>query len=253
MNMEVLMKKKWLILLVCLFTLTSANIFADTSVKFDVALRGNLGLMDSVFFADDESALRVIDYGLKLYLDTVFIAEDSRVYGGSIGIVLGFSQFDQHLKNGLYISEAGMTNGTVTISAQPVVPMHLISTGLMGRFYPVNNVSIGVGGVLNFVINKGSYMFTEDDDADVVGFSESYQDALMNPLFGVIIPEAVLELNVTRFFGNFGLDFGVNTGIMFYGGSSSYSEYSGSTGSTGLQMLFRAGASFGFRYRFSPY
>ncbi len=243
--MEVFMKK-WLILLVCLFTLGSASAFADTSVKFDVAVRGNLGLMDSLFFMDDANALRVINYGVKLYLDTVFIAEDSSVYGGSIGFILGFSQYDQHLKNGLYITEAAMTNGTVTESAQPVVPMHVINTGLMVRFFPVNNFSIGLGGVLNFVINEGSYMFEEDSltggtIGDSIGFSTDYQTALLNPLFSIIVPEVVLELNATRFFGNFGLDFGVNAGVLFYSSAN------------GLGLVFNAGASFGFRYRFSPY
>lgn len=237
--------KKWLISLVFMFSLISASAYADTSVKFDVALRGNLGLMDSVFFADDYSAIRVIDYGIKLYLDTVFIAEDSKVYGGSIGIVLGFSQFDQHYKNGLYVSEAGMTNGTVVSSAQPVVPMHVISTGLMARFNPVNNFSIGIGGLLNFVVNEGSYMFEGDDFTtgfeDSPTFSTDYQGALLNPLFSIIVPEAVLEFTLTRFFGNFGIDFGLDTGVLFYSNNGS------------LGMVFSAGASFGFRYRFSPY
>lgn len=157
--------KRWLVLLACLVVTFSTRAFADTDVRFDIALHGSLGIGDSGIFASDKNGLRILNYGAKLYLDTIFVAEDSDVYGGAIGFTFGFNQIEQTLKYGLYISEQQMENYTSSDEllgyTQPVVPLQVLNTGLMVRFYPVNNVSIGVGAQLNFIVNKSSYMYTE--------------------------------------------------------------------------------------------
>lgn len=229
------MKKK-LVLLVCLLALFSANAFA-VDYKFDVSVRGNLGLMDTWLFGTtaggDDYNLRVINYGITLNLDTIFVFESPKAYGFALGVVLGFNQFDQQFKYGSYFSETDVEDGNVG-TAEPSVPMQAINAGLMLRFFPANSLSIGVGSVFHFVLNKGSYVIDDYLTTD--------SEALLNPLFGTVIPEILLELTSTRFFGNFGVDFSVNTGLMLYDGYLSTPA-----------LIFSAGATFGFRYRFNPY
>ncbi len=230
------MKKK-LVLLACLFTLFSTSLFA-LDYKFDMALRGNLGLMDTAFFktmVGEENALRVVNYGFTINMDTIFVLESPKVYGLALGVVLGFNQFDQQLKAGTYISEEEVSSSSGSDYAQPSVPMQAINAGLMFRFFPANSLSLGVGALFHFVVNQGSYMWEYGDfDAD--------ETILMSGLLGSIIPEIALELTSTRFFGNFGIDFSVNTGLLLYRGLNDNTA-----------LIFNAGASFGFRYRFNPY
>lgn len=226
-----------LVLLACLLTLFSANVFA-VDYKFDTAVRGNLGLMDTLFFTSTtggtDNALRVINYGITLNFDTIFVFESPRAYGFALGIVLGFNQFDQQFKYGSYYSEGAYNSDISDVAPDYSVPMQAINTGLMFRFFPVNSLSIGIGPIFHFIVNSGSFILDS--------YFSGNQDALLDGLIGLVVPEVAFELTSTRFFGNFGIDFSVNVGALLY---------SGALGTPSIIMNF--GSAFGFRYRFSPY
>ncbi len=235
--------KKSLILFICLFALVSANVFGAT-VKFDTAVRGNIGIVDSMGTTKDD--IFGMGGGVRVYLDAVFVGDHTPVYGGAVGAVLGYGVIQQQLKTGTYVPSLTSTEaaaaGFEAQTVQAAVPLHFVDLGIMGRFYPVHNVSIGLGFIAKVIVSDGDYMM---DSAYIpnnsTAFLTSSADALIQPLAGTdIIPEIVLEVTTTRFFGNFGLDFGIHGNMLI-------------SGSQTTQLLFGCGASFGFRYRFSPY
>ncbi len=227
--------KKCLILLACLFSLFSVNLFGFT-VKFDVAARGNIAMMTSLDSTTDD--LFALGGGGRLYLDNIFVLDDGAVYGHAVGAIFGYGILHQQLKTGLYIpnmtEEEMSSSGFEAQDSSPSVPMTALNLGLMYRLLPVYNVSIGVGMVMNFVMNNGDYMYTDTNELE---------GKFIEPTFGSVVPEAIVEVAITRFFGNFGLDFGIHGSMLLNMGDKT----------TAPAFLLGGGASFGVRYRFSPY
>ncbi len=233
------MFKKALILF-CLFIAFSVNIFAF-SIKFDVSMRGNLGQMSGL--GSDTNTIRGSTYNLRVYLDNIFVLEGTSVYGASVGAIFGFGAIDQALKTSLWVPEAatkpGYEGDFIGQPAMPIVPLVHLDIGIIGRFFPVNNLSIGFGFVFNVIMNDATYMLSEgnpDFPAGSTGFDPgAFTNALIQPLIGDIVPEMLIEITSTRFFGNIGVDFGMHVSVLF------------------SPILFGIGGSVGVRYRFDPY
>ncbi len=230
------MKKRLILLTCCLFISFSINAFAF-SIKFDVAARGNIALMTSLGNTVDD--IFALGGGGRLYLDNIFVLEDSSIYGHAIGAIFGYGILYQQLKTGLYVPNMTadeMDSGDFEEQAAlPSVPMTALNLGLMYRLFPVYNISIGIGAVMNFVMNSGDYMYEYN--------SSLVQGSFVEPTFGTVVPEVLLEVTATRFFGNFGIDFSAHGSALLNMGESSSAP----------AILLGGGASVGFRYRFSPY
>ncbi len=227
-----------IVFLSTMFMALSISAFAF-SIKFDVAVRGNLGVMTT--FGSTTNDINALFYSGRIYLDNIFVLENTPIYGASVGLIVGYGVVNQSLKTAVNIPESeATTEGGTGYAIQPAMPnvtAKQMNVGLIGRFFPVNNISIGVGFVLNIITSDGSYM-TNENITTLGGTAidaTQFESAFIQPMFAGMVPEVLIEVTATRFIGNFGIDFGVNANFYL------------------KPIMIGGGATFGVRYRFDPY
>lgn len=237
--------KRAVLIAILLASLFSSGLFA-IPMKFDLSLSGNIGkyfglanakvndlnLGTGSISGPINMSLQGFPFGGGVTFDFIFLTENKPYYGMALSVYAGFEVVQQSL--GSSIMTNGQTDGFIGASNSTLI--QTLSTmqfeiAPMFRFYPTRDFSIGIGPVINFMINKGNNSFLQSEAyTNANGLNKYY----IKPMFGSVYISAMIDAQVTKFFGNFGIFGGVNIKLLF------------------IPFSVGLGGQIGIRYRFEP-
>lgn len=215
------MKKIYLFISV-FFILLYSNSYAV--MKFDLGLAASWGILNG--FTDPSPnpevnswKLHATEFSAGLSLDVINVMSWSKpYYGMGFGFFVGVTIYDQwlgHLKMSNSQTDhfhsgdpAGGTNKNlvqmINTMALDIIPMY--------RFYPTRELSIGVGPAISMMLNKGPAEFQKN----TVGSNLIFVDSVyLSPMFADFALSLIIDTTITKFWGNFGLYFGINLRVPF--------------------------------------
>ena len=249
------MKKNVLIIFILVL---SSNIAFGISAKFDVSghfsLGGFKGLQNNPAIgpgaADSggisrDMSLNIFSVGGGLSLDLILIKEDNpKYYGMGPSLYINVSSYNQGFSSDILMvneEQSDFNPGSelnTNKAYQQMVPSIVVQIAPLYRFYPIRDISIGVGPVINIITYDTAYSsseyFTGIDKDGVANGNIPASNYYINPMFGNIYISAMVDVQVTKFFGNVGITGGIALHSIF------------------LPFSVGVEGNFSVRYRFNP-
>lgn len=235
--------KKIMLAAILVLTISASNIFA-IPMKFDLSLSGNVskifGLQNSKITEGAPGAsetnpinmsLQSFDFGGGVTFDFIFLTENKPYYGMALSVYAGFSASQQNFGS-QFMTNGQSTGFTNSPSVYQTLSTMQFEIAPMFRFYPTRDFSIGVGPVINVLINRGNYSYL--NSAIYTNQTDGVGKYYVQPMFGSVYISAMVDAQVTKFFGNFGIFGGLNIKLLF------------------VPFSVGIGAQVGIKYRFEP-
>lgn len=237
--------KKYVASILFLFFLTTSGLLA-IPMKFDVSLSGNIGKYFGIQNKNVsppailntaptplDMRLQAFHFGGGFTFDFIFITENRSYYGVALSVYTGIESVQQNFATD-FITKKDDNIGSFTTNSGMIKTLSILQLELapIFRFYPTRDVSIGIGPSINFIINKGDSKFIND-----VLENGKYSDIkkyYINPMFGSVYISAILDVQITKFFGNFGIFAGGQMKFIF------------------IPFSIGVGGQIGIKYRFEP-
>jgi len=252
------MKKNMLIISILMLVLSS-NVIFGFSTKFDVAAHFSLGgfkgfqnnpaigpgLVDSDGAIPRDMSLNIFSIGGGASWDLIFIKDNnSKYYGMGPSIYVNVSSYNQGFSSDIFMLNKDQTDfdpdsfENTNQTYQQMIPAIVVQIAPLYRFYPIREISIGIGPVINIISYNTDYVGSEyytgfDGDGELTGIPAS--NYYIKPMLGEnIYISAMVDVQVTKFFGNFGITGGLALHSIF------------------LPFTIGVEGNFGVRYRFNP-
>ena len=249
------MRKNFLILFILVL---SSNIALGISAKFDVSGHfsfggfkglqnnpaGGPGTGDSALSRD--MSLNIFSFGGGLSLDLILIKEDNpKYYGMGPSLYINISSYNQGFSSDILMVNKEQTNfdpislDNTNKPFQQMVPAVVVQIAPLYRFYPIRDISIGIGPVINIITYNTDYIkseyYTGVNAEGVANGNIPASNYYIAPMFGKnIYISAMVDVQVTKFFGNVGITGGVALHSIF------------------LPFAVGLEGNFSVRYRFNP-
>lgn len=251
------MRKNILITSIFMLMLSSSVVFG-LSTKFDIAAHFSLGgfkgfqnnpaigpgEFGSTGAVSRDMSLNIFSIGGGVSWDWIFIENDnSKYYGMGPSLYVNISVYNQGFSSDILMGDpdqtifepgGGQTNGPFVAMLSSTV----IQIAPLYRFYPTRDISIGVGPVINIISHNGNYVDSDyyngtDISGNPTGVAAS--NYYIQPMLGEnIYLSAMIDVQVTKFFGDFGITGGLALHSIF------------------LPFSVGIEGNFGVRYRFTP-
>ncbi len=245
-------------ILIMFILVLSSNIAFGISAKFDVAghfsLGGFKGLQNNPAIGPGRTgaesrdmSLNIFSIGGGLSLDLILIKEDNaKYYGMGPSLYINVSSYNQGFSSDIFMVNTNQIdfgpdeNGNTNKPYQQMVPAVVVQIAPLYRFYPIRDISIGIGPVINIITystdyTKSEYYTGANEDTGLPNGNVPASNYYIKPMLGEnIYISAMVDVQVTKFFGNIGITGGLALHSIF------------------LPFAVGLEGNFSVRYRFNP-